>query len=132
MKMNLGILKLEDLVRLNGPLQILQLILQEQVDEFMEEEIIDADDYVDWLRWVSYADQSRQAMYESTQCAKIPILLQVDQIERGNLDRSSTEQLTSSNHHEMSTRWREFCQRIRVDTGLDKEKQQLWKVLECY
>ncbi len=130
--MNLGILKLEDLVRLNGPLQILQLILQEQVDEFMEEEIIDADDYVDWLRWVSYADQSRQAMYESTQCAKIPILLQVDQIERGNLDRSSTEQLTSSNHHEMSTRWREFCQRIRVDTGLDKEKQQLWKVLECY
>jgi len=36
----------------------------------MEEEIIDANDYVDWLRWVSYAEQSRQAMYESTHCAK--------------------------------------------------------------
>jgi hypothetical protein len=53
MKMSLGIRNLEDLVMLNGPLQILQLILQEQVDEFMEEEIIDVDDYVDWLRWVS-------------------------------------------------------------------------------
>ncbi len=51
--MSLGIRNLEDLVMLNGPLQILQLILQEQVDEFMEEEIIDVDDYVDWLRWVS-------------------------------------------------------------------------------
>ncbi len=132
MKMSLGIRNLEDLVMLNGPLQILQLTLQEQVDEFMEEEIIDVDDYVDWLRWVSYVEQSRQAMYESTHCAKIPVLLQVDQIERGNLDCSSIEQLTSFNHHEMSTRWREFCQRIKVDTGLDKEKQQLWKVLECY
>ncbi len=70
MKMISGILKLEDLVRLNEPLQILQLILQEQVDKFMEEEIINANDYVDWLRWVSYAEQSRQAMYESTHCAK--------------------------------------------------------------
>jgi hypothetical protein len=33
----------------------------------------------------------------------------------------------------MNTRWREICQRIRVDTGLDKEKQpQLWEVLERY
>jgi hypothetical protein len=32
-------------VLLEGPQQILQLILQEQVDDFMEEEIIDADDH---------------------------------------------------------------------------------------
>jgi len=25
----------------------------------MEEEITDADDYADWLKWVSYAEQSR-------------------------------------------------------------------------
>jgi hypothetical protein len=68
--------KLEDLVRLEGPQEILQLILQEQVDEFMEEEITDVDDYADWLRWVSDAEQSRQAMYESTHDATIPLLLQ--------------------------------------------------------
>jgi hypothetical protein len=33
----------------------------------------------------------------------------------------------------MSTKWQEICQRIRVDTSLDKKKQQqLWKVLENY
>jgi hypothetical protein len=83
--------ELEDLVMTEGPQQILQLILQEQVDGFMEEEIIDAGDYANWLRWVSDVEQSRQAMYESTHCATIPMLLQVHQVEGGNLDRNSTE-----------------------------------------
>jgi len=99
----------------------------------MEEEIIDADDYVDWLRWVFDAKQSRQAMYESTHDTKIPALLQVLQTKGGNLDHSSTEQLASSNHDEMNTRWREICQRIKIDTSLDEEKQQqLWNILEWY
>jgi hypothetical protein len=57
----------------------------------MEEEITNADDYADWLRWVSVAKQSRQAMYESTHCATIPMLLQVHQIEGGNLNCNSTK-----------------------------------------
>ncbi len=40
-------IELEDLVKSEGPQEILQLILQEQVDGFMEEEITDADDYAD-------------------------------------------------------------------------------------
>jgi hypothetical protein len=90
----------------------------------MEEKITDADDYADWLKWVFDAEQSRHAMYESTHCAEIPVLLQVDQTKGGNLDRSSIKQLTSSNHDEMSTRWSEICQRIRVDISVDKKKQQ--------
>ncbi len=39
-----------------GPQQILQLILQEQVDGFMEEKITDADDYANWLKWVFDAE----------------------------------------------------------------------------
>jgi hypothetical protein len=68
--------ELEVLVKSEGPQEILQLILQEQVDGFMEEEIIDADDYADWMRWVSNAEQCRQAMYESTHDAAVPLLLQ--------------------------------------------------------
>jgi hypothetical protein len=68
-------IKLEDLVKLEGQQQILQLILEEQVDRFMEEEITDVDDYTNWLRWVSDAEHSRQAMYESTHDATILILL---------------------------------------------------------
>jgi len=51
--------QLEELVRSEGPQEILQLILQEQVDGFMNEEITDADDYTNWMRWVSDAEQSR-------------------------------------------------------------------------
>ncbi|CAM6017523.1 unnamed protein product [Sphagnum balticum] len=68
--------ELEDLVKSKGPQEILQVILQEQVDGFMEEEITDADDYVDWLRWVFDAEQSGQTMYDSTHDAAIPLLLQ--------------------------------------------------------
>jgi hypothetical protein len=38
---------------------MLQLTLQEQADDFMKEEITDADDYADWIRWVSDAEQEK-------------------------------------------------------------------------
>jgi len=49
---------LEKLITSERPLGILQLTLQEQADDFMDEEITDADDYADWLRWVIDAKQS--------------------------------------------------------------------------
>jgi hypothetical protein len=42
----------------------------------MDEEITNADDYANWMRWVSDAEQSRRAMYESTPDAVVPLLLQ--------------------------------------------------------
>jgi len=42
----------------------------------MEEEITDVDDYVDWMRWVSNAEQCKQVLYESTHDAAVPLLLQ--------------------------------------------------------
>ncbi len=104
----------------------------------MEEEITDADDYVDQMRWVSDAEQCRQAMYESTHDAAVPLLLQQPsrrhassipallqtvQTKDGNFDGSHIEQLALSNHDKMDTRWGEICQRIRIDTSLEEEKQ---------
>jgi hypothetical protein len=37
-------------------------MLQEQADGIMAEEIADGDDYVDWIRWVSDEEKSRQNM----------------------------------------------------------------------
>jgi hypothetical protein len=54
-----GNTELENLVLLEGPQQILQLILQKQVDDFMEEEITDADDYADWIKWVSDIEKGK-------------------------------------------------------------------------
>jgi hypothetical protein len=47
--------ELENLVLLEGPQQILQLTLQQQADDLLKEEITDADDYADWIRWVADA-----------------------------------------------------------------------------
>jgi hypothetical protein len=71
-----GDVELEELVSSEGPQEILRLMLQEQVDGFMAKEVTDADDYIDWIRWVSDAEQSRQAMYESTHDILVPLLLQ--------------------------------------------------------
>jgi hypothetical protein len=97
---------------------------------------------------VSDAEQGKQAMYESTRGKAVPPLLQQPsqihassilaplqtiQMRDGNSDGSHTEQLTSANHCEMNTRWREICQQIRIDTSLEEEKRkQLWRVLEQY
>jgi hypothetical protein len=80
-KSKFGNTELEDLVVLEGPQQMLQLTLQEQADDFMKEEIIDADNYANWIRWVSYAEQGKQALPGATNCAKVPVLLQVQQMD---------------------------------------------------
>jgi predicted aspartyl protease len=46
------------LIEAEGPPEILQLMLQEQADDFMSEEITEGDDYADWIRWVADAEQS--------------------------------------------------------------------------
>ncbi|CAK9265696.1 unnamed protein product [Sphagnum jensenii] len=140
--------ELEKLVTSEGPPEILQLILQEQANGFMNEEVTDVDDYADWMRWVADAEQSRRAMCESTPDAavtlmlqqpglrdtsSIPTLLQAVQMKDGDSSCSTTKLLRSSSHDEMGTRWREICQRIGIDSSLDEGgQQQLWKILERY
>ncbi len=130
---------LEKLVKSEGPPEILQLILQEQADDFMNQELTDVDDYADWMKWVADAEQSRRAMCECTPDAvvtlmlqqpnprdtsSIPTLLQVVQMKDGDFGRNTTKLLRSSSHEEMGTRWREICQRIRIDNSLDEGGQQ--------
>jgi hypothetical protein len=50
--------ELAKLIEVEGPPEILQLILQGQVDDFMKEEVTDGDDYADWIRWVADAEKS--------------------------------------------------------------------------
>ncbi len=138
---------LEKLVTSEGPPKILQLILQEQADGFMNEEVTDVDDYADWMRWVADAEQSRRAMCKGTPDAavtlmlqrpdprytsSIPTLPQAVQVKDDDSGCSTTKLLGSSSHEEMGIRWREICQRIRINSSLDEAEQQLWKILERY
>ncbi len=44
-----GNTELEALVSKEGPQQILQLMLQDKASDFIKEEIIDDEDYADWI-----------------------------------------------------------------------------------
>jgi len=128
-----GNTELEDLVLLEGPQQMLQLTLQEQADDFMKEEVTDADDYADWIRWVFDAEQGKQALPGAATWAEVPVLLQVHQMNIANSYNSFKERLALSEDNKASSRWEEICQKIRVDQHLDEEKgQQLWGLLERF
>ncbi len=69
----------------------MQLILQGQVDDFMEEESTYIDDYVDWLKWVFNVEKKKQAIFESTSHAEVFVLLQVHKVESGGSHNNCNE-----------------------------------------
>jgi len=124
---------MEELVKSEGPQEILQLILQEQADNFMKEEITDADDYADWIQWVFDVEQGKQVIFTTLKHEEAPVLLQLQQMNSGLFPNSLREHLPLSDDCKADVRWEEICQKLRIDQSLDKEKgQQLWKTLEHY
>jgi hypothetical protein len=126
-----GNTELDNLVLLEGPQQILQVTLQKQAEDLMKEEITDADDYADWIRWVADAEQEKLAITRATNDAEVSVILQVQHMDITNSRYSLKGRLTDN--FKTSSRWGEICQKIRVDQNLSREKgQQLWGVLEQY
>jgi hypothetical protein len=121
----------EELVLQEGLEQILQLTLQDQTDEFMKEEISESDDYGDWIQWVFNAEERRTCSKQVAGCTKLPAVLQTH---RPTKDEDlSGRSATSTECSNMSTRWEEISQKIRIDHDLGEErKQQLWKMLGSY
>jgi hypothetical protein len=115
---------MEELVKSEGPQEILQLILQEQADNFMKEEITDVDDYADWIQWVSDVEQGERVISTTPKREKAPVLLQLQQMNGGLLPNNFKEQLPLSDDYKADIRWEEICQKIRIDQSLDKEKGQ--------
>ncbi|CAK9860150.1 unnamed protein product [Sphagnum jensenii] len=70
-----GNTELEELVLLEGPQHILQLTLQKQAEDLMKEDITDADDYADWIRWAADAEQGKQALSGAANGAEVSVLL---------------------------------------------------------
>ncbi len=105
-----GDTKLEDLVMLEGPQQILQLTLEKQAGDFMKEEITDADDYADWIQWVADAEQGKQTLPEATNSAEISMILQVQQMDI--VDSSSNIEERIADNRKEDSRWGEIFQKI--------------------
>ncbi len=114
----------------------------------MTEENSDGDDYTDWIKWSSDEEKSRLSEGESAcnvlrtvllQQHKpdrdfvIPAILQTAQVRTDELDRKSDERCVSNNYSESEVKWKEICERIKVDADLDEDGQrQLWATLGGY
>jgi len=126
-----GDTEFEDLVKKEGPQQILQLIMQNKADDLLKEELTDADDYADWIQWAANEEQRMQSLSEAVNAGEESVLLQIQQMEIADLS-GCVKELIMKNPKE-DTRWGEICQKIRIDQHLEKGMQrQLWSVLERY
>ncbi|CAM6060394.1 unnamed protein product [Sphagnum tenellum] len=76
-----GDTEFEELVKKEGPQQILQLTMQAKADEFMKEELADDDDYADWIQWAAEEEQRMQRLSEAAIAAEESMLLQLQQME---------------------------------------------------
>ncbi|CAK9253809.1 unnamed protein product [Sphagnum jensenii] len=114
---------LEILVSSEGPQQILQITLQNQANEVMKEELSDADNYADWIRWAADGEHCKQNPSGAANVTRKSVLLQVQQIEvpasSSTVKKEITEDLKGKG------RWKDISQKLRIDQGLDKLKRPL-------
>jgi hypothetical protein len=126
-----GDTELEKLVMLEGPQQILQLTLQNQADEFMKEEITDADDYADWIRWAANGEGRKKGLSQATEATKESILLQIQEVETTASDDRIREQIVDGLKDD--ARWKDICQKFRINQDLDELRRSLlWRLLGRY
>jgi len=126
-----GDTELEKLVMLEGPQQILQLMLQNQADEFMKEEITDADDYANWIRWAANGEGRNKGLSQATEATKESVLLQIQEVETTASDNRVKEQITDG--LEDDVRWKDICQKLRINQDLDELRRSLlWRLLGRY
>jgi hypothetical protein len=120
---------LDDLIGSEGPQQILQLTLQSLTNNLMKEEIADADDYADWIRWAADGENRRKNPVESANATGGSIVLQVHQEE--NAASSDTDRKQTNDDRERSERWEDISHKLRIDQGLDDLKRPvLWRILD--
>jgi len=126
-----GDIKFEDLVKKEGPQQILQLTMQNKADDLLKEELTNADDYADWIQWAADEEQRMQSLLEAANAGEESVLLQIQQMEIADPSGCIKERIAKNPKED--TQWGEICQKIRIDPHLEKGmERQLWSVLEQY
>ncbi len=115
--------ELAKLIEVEGPPEILQLILQGQADDFMKEEVTDGDDYADWIRWVADEEQSMREeratkctaeltseQYLTLNTALVPTLLQVGTVGSSESEHPIATRSHPSSHKNGDARWNDISQ----------------------
>ncbi|CAN5968618.1 unnamed protein product [Sphagnum jensenii] len=102
-----GDTEFEELVKKEGPQQILQLTMQDKVDDLLKEELTDVDNYADWIQWAADEEQRMQNLSEEANAAEESVLLQIQQMEIADSSGDVKERITKNPKED--TRWGEIC-----------------------
>jgi hypothetical protein len=98
----------------------------------MKEETGESDDYADWIKWVADEEQRKQLTSGAVN-VKATALLQVQQLNDVVSCENRENQITGNKESDEDSKWKDICQKIRIDSSLDELKRPLlWKVLEAY
>jgi hypothetical protein len=97
----------------------------------MNEEITDDDDYADWIRWAADGEGRKKDLSQATEATKEFVLLQIQEVETTASDDKIREQIADGLNDD--TRWKDICQKLRVNQDLDELKRSLlWRLLGRY
>jgi len=97
----------------------------------MKEEITDADDYADWIRWAADGEGRKKGLFQATKVTKESVLLQIQEVETTASDDRVREQIADGLKDD--TRWEDIYQKLRINQDLDELKRSLlWRLLGRY
>ncbi|CAK9253757.1 unnamed protein product [Sphagnum jensenii] len=94
--------------------------------------IQESDDHADWIEWVANEERKRQALTGLAN-PEVPTLLQIQQVDNNASWKALEGQAVDTKESNEDSRWRDICEKLRIDPGLDELKRpMLWGVLERY
>lgn len=66
-----------DLIKFEALCQYMNLVMEEQVDEFMNGAMLEEDDYEDWLKWASHKEQQNMHQFGGSMDKKTTIFVRI-------------------------------------------------------
>ncbi len=74
---------LNELIKIETPYQYLNLVMEEQANEFMNEVVSKEDDYEDQLKWALHEEQQNMHQFGGFQNTKVPYPFQLKDVNYG-------------------------------------------------
>jgi hypothetical protein len=97
----------------------------------MKEEITNVDDYADWIQWAADGEHHKQNLPAAVSATGGSVLLQVRRMEITASGNNVRKQIIDDVKGD--ARWKDICQKLRIDRDLDELKRPLlWRLLEKY
>lgn len=106
---------LETFVQKEGPNQILNLLLEEQIDNVLFGEFFDFDDFGDWRSCAAEDEDRRKQIFADNNKEKMSVVFQLE----ADMDSKRQEEASSSKLQSMQSRekdrWDEIKSKIKMD-----------------